>query len=94
MPTYDYACAACRHRFERFEPIGDDGPKECPRCRKKKARRLLGTGAGLIFKGSGFYTTDYKKTASSDPDAPPKEPAKKDEPAKKEKKKEDKEPKK
>lgn len=61
MPTYDYACAACGHRFERFESLGDDAPKPCPQCGKKRARRMLGTGAGLIFKGSGFYTTDYKK---------------------------------
>ncbi|HXX93127.1 MAG TPA: zinc ribbon domain-containing protein [Planctomycetota bacterium] len=60
MPTYDYACSACGHRFERFEGIHDEGAKECPKCHRKKARRMLGTGAGLIFKGSGFYTTDYK----------------------------------
>lgn len=60
MPTYDYTCAACGHRFERFESINDDGPKPCPKCNKKKAKRMLGTGAGLIFKGAGFYTTDYK----------------------------------
>lgn len=100
MPTYDYACAACGHRFERFEPISDGGLKSCPKCHKKKARRLLGTGAGLIFKGSGFYTTDYKKSSKGDAEGPPKESAKKDEPAKKdesakkEKKKEEKEPKK
>jgi putative FmdB family regulatory protein len=60
MPTYDYACTGCGHRFERFEGIHDDGPKDCPKCHKKKGRRMLGTGAGLIFKGSGFYTTDSK----------------------------------
>jgi putative FmdB family regulatory protein len=63
MPTYDYACSACKHRFERFEPIGDGGLKKCPQCGKKKAKRMLGTGAGLIFKGSGFYTTDYKRSS-------------------------------
>jgi putative FmdB family regulatory protein len=67
MPTYDYACAACGHRFERFESLGDDAPKPCPQCGKKRARRMLGTGAGLIFKGSGFYTTDYKRTSSGEP---------------------------
>ena len=66
MPTYDYACSACGHRFERFEPLSDDGPKSCPKCGKKKGRRMLGTGAGLIFKGSGFYTTDYKKKSGED----------------------------
>jgi putative FmdB family regulatory protein len=62
MPTYDYACSACRHRFERFESIRDDGSKECPRCGRRRARRLLGTGGGLIFRGSGFYTTDYGRS--------------------------------
>jgi putative FmdB family regulatory protein len=60
MPTYDYTCAACGHRFERFESINDGGVKPCPKCKKKKAKRMLGTGAGLIFKGAGFYTTDSK----------------------------------
>lgn len=64
MPTYDYTCAACGHRFERFESINDDGVKPCPKCNKKKAKRMLGTGAGLIFKGAGFYTTDYKNKSS------------------------------
>lgn len=66
MPTYDYRCTACGHRFERFESINDDAVKACPKCGKKKAKRMLGTGAGLIFKGSGFYTTDYKKTSGGD----------------------------
>jgi putative FmdB family regulatory protein len=65
MPTYDYSCTACRHRFERFESMGDDGAKVCPKCGKKKAKRMIGTGAGLIFKGSGFYVTDYKKKSGS-----------------------------
>ncbi len=65
MPTYDYYCASCKHTFERFEPIGDEGAKACPQCGKKKAKRRLGTGAGLIFKGSGFYVTDYKSKASA-----------------------------
>ena len=67
MPTYDYSCSGCGHRFERFESLNDDGPKACPRCGRKKARRMLGTGAGLIFKGSGFYTTDYKRASSGEP---------------------------
>ena len=90
MPTYDYACAACGHRFERFESIHADGAKACPKCGKKKARRRLGTGAGLIFKGAGFYTTDYKRPSGG-------EGAKEAESKKsesKEKKKEDKEHKK
>ena len=63
MPTYDYVCKGCGHRSERFESINDGGPKKCPKCGKKKARRMLGTGAGLIFKGSGFYTTDSKSSS-------------------------------
>lgn len=71
MPTYDYLCAACGHTFERFESIGDGGPKACEKCGKKKAKRRLGTGAGLIFKGSGFYVTDYKNASGGKkPDKP------------------------
>jgi putative FmdB family regulatory protein len=66
MPTYDYRCTACGHRFERFESINDGGAKACPKCNKKKAKRMLGTGAGLIFKGAGFYTTDSKKSSGGD----------------------------
>ncbi|MFN3485701.1 MAG: FmdB family zinc ribbon protein, partial [Planctomycetota bacterium] len=51
-------CSACRHRFERFESIRDDGSKKCPRCGRRRVRRLLGVGAGLIFRGAGFYATD------------------------------------
>ncbi len=95
MPTYDYACAACGHRFERFESIHDEGAKACPKCGKRRARRRIGTGAGLIFKGSGFYTTDSRPPSKGQESAEPKksEPdAKKPEP--KEKKKEEKEHKK
>ncbi|MBI3722952.1 zinc ribbon domain-containing protein [bacterium] len=60
MPTYDYECDACEHRFEVFQSITSDPIDKCPKCGKKKARRLIGAGAGLIFKGSGFYCTDYK----------------------------------
>jgi putative FmdB family regulatory protein len=60
MPTYDYACDACRHEFEVFEPISAQPRKKCPKCKKSKLRRLFGAGAGLIFKGSGFYQTDYR----------------------------------
>lgn len=61
MPTYDYGCPACGHRFELFEGITASGPRECPGCGKKKARRLISAGSGLIFKGAGFYTTDYAR---------------------------------
>jgi putative FmdB family regulatory protein len=61
MPTYEYKCDACGYAFERFQPITSDPIKRCPECKKAKVRRLIGTGAGMIFKGSGFYITDYAK---------------------------------
>mgnify|MGYP006308984777 CR=1 FL=1 len=60
MPTYDYECEACGHTFEKFQSITAPAVKKCPRCKKLKVRRLIGTGAGIIFKGSGFYQTDYR----------------------------------
>ena len=60
MPTYDYECDACGHAWELFQKITDDPEKKCPECKKKKARRLFGTGAAIMFKGSGFYETDYR----------------------------------
>jgi len=60
MPTYDYECGACEHRFELFQSITAKAVKKCPVCGKLKVRRLIGTGAGIIFKGSGFYCTDYR----------------------------------
>ena len=61
MPTYDYVCDACRHAFEEFQGMSDRLLRTCPSCGKRRLRRLFGTGAGIIFKGSGFYETDYKK---------------------------------
>ena len=61
MPTYDYKCEACNHEWELFQSMNDSPVKRCPKCKKQKAKRLLGLGAGLIFKGTGFYETDYKK---------------------------------
>jgi putative FmdB family regulatory protein len=71
MPTYDYECDACGHQFELFQSIKEDPIKKCPECKKSKVRRLLGTGAAIVFKGSGFYQTDYrsesyKKRAKAD----------------------------
>ena len=67
MPTYDYACSACGHRFEEFQSITADALKKCPACKKAKLERLIGGGAGVIFKGSGFYQTDYRpSTYASD----------------------------
>ena len=60
MPTYDYQCSACGHTFEQFQSINANPLKKCPKCGKLKLKRLLGTGAGVIFKGSGFYETDYR----------------------------------
>lgn len=60
MPTYDYECDACGHAFEQFQSITAPAIKRCPSCGKRKVRRLIGTGAGVIFKGSGFYSTDYR----------------------------------
>ena len=60
MPTYDYECDACGHTWELFQRISEDPVKACPECKKKKARRLFGTGAAIMFKGSGFYETDYR----------------------------------
>lgn len=60
MPTYDYQCDACNHTFEEFQSFSDPVLKKCPKCKKSKLRRLLGTGAAVIFKGEGFYLTDYR----------------------------------
>jgi putative FmdB family regulatory protein len=62
MPTYDYRCDACRHEFDAFQSITDAALRKCPKCGKSKLRRLIGAGAGIIFKGSGFYETDYKRS--------------------------------
>ena len=71
MPTYDYVCDACDHKFELFQSITAEPEKKCPECGKRKLRRLIGPGAGFVFKGSGFYQTDYrsdsyKKRAEAD----------------------------
>jgi len=59
MPTYEYECTKCGHVFERFQSMTEESVKRCPKCRCK-VRRLFGSGAGIIFKGSGFYQTDYR----------------------------------
>ncbi len=63
MPTYDYKCLKCGRAFEVFQKMSDPLLKKCPEC-KGKVKRLIGTGSGLIFKGSGFYITDYKKKSA------------------------------
>lgn len=74
MPTYEYKCDACGHAFERFQPITSDPIRKCPQCGKNKVKRLIGIGAGMIFKGSGFYITDYRDSSYKDKakaDSPP-----------------------
>src|SRR3954454_24087315 len=65
MPTYEYACPKCGHQFEHFQSMRDEPLKKCPKCKKTGLKRLVGGGAGLIFKGTGFYITDYKKKTGS-----------------------------
>ncbi len=60
MPTYDYICESCGCEFERFQSITAKSLRTCPKCKKRKLKRLIGAGAGVIFKGSGFYQTDYR----------------------------------
>ena len=60
MPTYDYECQACGEKVEIFQKITDDPVRKCPACKKNKLNRLFGTGAAIVFKGSGFYQTDYR----------------------------------
>jgi putative FmdB family regulatory protein len=60
MPTYEYVCDGCDHEFEELQSFSDEPLTKCPKCKKKKLRRLFGTGASIIFKGSGFYETDYR----------------------------------
>ena len=64
MPTYEYECDKCKHKFEHFQSMTAKHLKKCPEC-GGKVTRLLGTGSGIIFKGTGFYQTDYKKSSAS-----------------------------
>ena len=71
MPTYDYQCEVCGHTFDLFQQITARPARKCPSCGKAGLRRLIGTGSGVLFKGSGFYQTDYrsegyKKAASTE----------------------------
>ncbi|MCK5852373.1 zinc ribbon domain-containing protein [bacterium] len=89
MPTYDYECKNCQHAFEEFHSMSAKPVKKCPEC-GGKVIRLIGSGAGIIFKGSGFYETDYKKNDSVQTSQPKKEekaPEKKSEKGKTESKK-------
>lgn len=60
MPTYDYKCSGCDHAFELFQHITENPIKKCPVCKRLKAKRVIGSGSAVIFKGSGFYQTDYR----------------------------------
>lgn len=64
MPTYEYECKDCGNVFEVFKSITDNSIPACPKCNSKNIIKLIGSGAGIIFKGSGFYVTDYKKNNS------------------------------
>ena len=86
MPTYDYICDACGHEFEAFESIKADPQTVCPTCHEARLRRKIGPGAAILFKGSGFYQTDYrsdsyKKGAEADKSSKPSEAKSSDTPA-------------
>jgi putative FmdB family regulatory protein len=81
MPTYEYHCNNCGHRFEQLQGITAGALRKCPKCGRPALKRLIGTGAGLIFKGSGFYATDYRSESY-------KQAAKKESPVKSKEKKE------
>ena len=68
MPTYDYECDACGHTCEYFQAMSEEPKKKCPECGKRKLRRLISGGAGVIFKGTGFYVNDYKRKEVKLPD--------------------------
>ena len=74
MPTYDYKCRGCAHRWDEFQPITAAATRKCPECGKLQAERVIGAGAGILFKGTGFYQTDYRSEGY-------KQAAKKDQPA-------------
>ena len=85
MPTYDYRCAACGHALEIFHGISEKPRRTCPKCKKPKLERLISAGAGLVFKGSGFYLTDYRSKSYSEAEkkdsAPESKPAAESKPA-------------
>ncbi len=78
MPTYEYRCDNCEHGFEEFQSMKDEPLTKCPKCKRKKLRRLFGSGAAILFKGSGFYQTDYRSEsykAAAKADQPASKPA-------------------
>lgn len=78
MPTYEYICDNCQHHFEQFQSIKARPIRKCPKCGKLSAQRLIGAGAGIIFKGSGFYETDYRSEGYKRAAESEKKPADKD----------------
>lgn len=68
MPTYDYECKACGHAFEELQSFSEPLLTKCPKCKKNKLERLFGGGGAIIFKGTGFYETDYRRAGSSKPE--------------------------
>ncbi len=78
MPTYDYLCKSCEEEFEIFHSITAESLTQCPSCEKETLERLIGVGAGIIFKGSGFYQTDYKNSSEKNSKSTPKEEKKKE----------------
>src|SRR5260370_38192377 len=81
MPTYEYRCPKCRHAFEKIQKISDNSRPKCPEC-GTRAERLISGGTGLVFKGSGFYITDYKRAGQKDgAEEPSKADAKSEKPA-------------
>lgn len=75
MPNYDYVCTACKAEFEFFQSMNDDPLTQCPACEEPSLKRKIGTGAGIIFKGSGFYETDYKRPSKDSKSTEPKKEA-------------------
>lgn len=75
MPTYEYHCDACGNHFDEFQGINEPTLKKCPKCKKQKLRRIFGAGAAIIFKGSGFYETDYRSDAYKSAAKADKEPS-------------------
>ncbi|HOW35758.1 MAG TPA: zinc ribbon domain-containing protein [Candidatus Omnitrophota bacterium] len=69
MPTYQYECSACGHQLEAFQSMTEKKLKKCPKCGKNSLDRLIGSGTGIIFKGSGFYETDYKRKEQAQTDS-------------------------
>lgn len=72
MPTYTYRCKACSHEFDELQKMGDKPLTACPSCHRHTLVRLIGGGGGVVFKGSGFYSTDYKKSGTIHPRKPEK----------------------